>query len=103
MSIHHTLAIALLVVGSAFAAPAVAQPLPTATPAAEGSTGWSARYSEARASMLAGNFGTAAAKFAALLDSAPDSASRFLAVEMMSACRIWPRGDSFSPRRRGWR
>jgi hypothetical protein len=28
-------------------------------------------------------------KFAELVDSAPDSASRFLATEMMSACRTW--------------
>lgn len=55
-------------------------------------TQWSAGYGEARAAMLAGDFGAAAARFAALVDSAPDPASRILALEMMSACRTWARG-----------
>jgi len=89
---NHSLSVVLLVIGSALAGPVLAQPMPAPRSALERSTSWSARYSEARAAMLAGDFGTAAAKFAALLDSAPDSASRFLAVEMMSVCRTWAQG-----------
>jgi len=53
---------------------------------------WSAQYGEARAAMLAGRFAAAADKFAVLVETAPDAPSRFLATEMMSACRTWAAG-----------
>jgi hypothetical protein len=42
--------------------------------------------------MLAGDFAVAAAKFAELVDAAPDPVDRLLAAEMMSACRTWAQG-----------
>lgn len=42
--------------------------------------------------MLEGDFSTAAAKFAELVDGAPDPVDRMLAAEMLSACRIWAQG-----------
>ena len=92
MSMNRSFSVAFIVVASALARPVLAQPVPAPTPAPGRSTAWSAHYSEARAAMLAGDFGAAAVKFATLVDSAPDSASRFLAVEMMSACQTWARG-----------
>ena len=53
---------------------------------------WHAAYSEARATMVAGNFKDATARFESLIISAPDVPSRMLATEMMSACRIWAQG-----------
>jgi len=75
---------------SALAEPAGASPPEARMP--EKSTPWFAQYSEARAAMVAGDFGAAAAGFAALVYSAPDSPSRFLAAEMESACRTWAKG-----------
>jgi hypothetical protein len=90
MSTSHSLALALFVVGSLLTGTAVAQPIPA--PVSALPAPWSARYGEARSAMLAGDFGGAAMTFAALVESAPDPASRLLAAEMMSACRIWARG-----------
>ena len=69
-----------------------AQPIAAPAPPVAGSERWNADYAEARAAMLAGNFQAAAAKFQALIQPAPDLASRILATEMMSACRIWAQG-----------
>jgi hypothetical protein len=59
---------------------------------AKASAAWFAAYEQARAAMLAGSFAVAAARFATLVGSAPDPGSRFLAAEMMSACRTWAAG-----------
>jgi hypothetical protein len=67
-----------------------AVPAPSPTP--ERPAPWSEQYAEARAAMLAGNFGAAAAKFEALVDTAPEPGSRYLAAEMMAACRTWAQG-----------
>ena len=53
---------------------------------------WSVQYADARSAMLAGNFAEAAARFGALVSSAPEASDRFLAAEMESACRTWARG-----------
>jgi hypothetical protein len=83
-----TIVVTLAVALSAGRAPAQAAP----RVAPEQPTAWSAQYGEARAAMLAGNFAAAAEKFAALVDAAPDAPSRFLAAEMMAACRTWAAG-----------
>ena len=90
MLAKHLFAIFLIGAGSLLAGPAMAQPNPTPTPAQL--TSWHARYSRARAAMLEGDFSTAAAKFAELVDGAPDPVDRMLAAEMLSACRIWAQG-----------
>jgi hypothetical protein len=90
MNAKHLFAIFLIGAGSLLAGPAMAQPNPTPTPAQL--TSWQARYSQARTAMLAGDFAAAAAKFAALVEAAPDPVDRMLAAEMMSACRIWAQG-----------
>jgi hypothetical protein len=90
MHAKHLFAIFLIGAGSLLAGPAMAQPNPTPTTAQL--TSWQARYSQARAAMLTGDFAAAAAKFAALVEAAPDPVDRMLAAEMMSACRTWAQG-----------
>ncbi|HEX7498949.1 MAG TPA: hypothetical protein VF524_01450 [Polyangia bacterium] len=92
MSAHYSLASVVFIASLALTGPLAAQPMAAPTLPLVQPTPWSAGYGEARAAMLAGDFAIAATKFAALVDSAPDSASRFLALEMMSACRTWARG-----------
>ena len=94
------LMLAVAVATGLFASPSTASPsesdssgLVGAPPGgALASERWNAAYSEARATMVAGNFKDAAARFESLIQSAPDFASRMLATEMMSACRIWAQG-----------
>jgi hypothetical protein len=92
MRAKHLLAIFFVGAGSLLAGPIMAQPAPTQGPTTAQLTSWHARYSRARAAMLDGNFADAATQFAELADGAPDPVDRLLAMEMMSACRIWAQG-----------
>ena len=103
MSAHYFLASVVFIVSLALAGPLAAQPMAAPASPLVQPTQWSAGYGEARAAMLGGDFGAAAAKFAALVESAPDPASRILALEMMSACRTWAGEDSYCQRHRAWR
>ena len=54
-------------------------------------TAWGQAYAKARADMLAGQFAAAADQFQALVVSAPDSAARLVATELLGVCLTWSR------------
>jgi hypothetical protein len=91
------LSLTLLMALTATASAGRSQASPVVPPASPSSPAgdseqWNAAYGDARATMLAGHFQAAATKFEALIPHAPDLASRMLATEMSSACRIWAQG-----------